>query len=178
MRNIDLRKGIIAATGSALMGLMLATIANAANPEPVVVEVEFVAAITIGETNALQFGLLDVAMADTETVVIAPDGGETDANNNFVGGTRGAATFNTTAAPSKGITILVDNISGGTYYSLGTFMCDYDGGSAAACGTPGMSETSAAGTRVVRVGATLTKNSTPATAIVDNGSFDLTLTYQ
>lgn len=178
MKIIDLRKGLIAATGSALAGLMLAVVANAANPEPVVVEVEWAAAITIGETNALQFGLLDSAMANTETVVIAPDSTVTDANNNVVGPPPAAATFNTTAVPSKLITILVDNIVGGTYYTLGTFMCDYDAGTDAACDGGGMTATSAAGTRVVRVGATLTKNVTPAVDGVDNGSFDLTISYQ
>jgi hypothetical protein len=178
MRIIDLRKGIIVATGSALLGLMLATVANAANPEPVVVEVEWAAAITISETNALQFGLLDSAMADTETVIIAPDSTVTDASSNVAGGTQAAATFDTTAVPSKGITILVDNIGNGTYYTLGTFMCDYNAGADGACDGGGMSETSVSGSTEVRVGATLTKNAVPAVDGADNGSFDLTISYQ
>ncbi len=164
--------------GSALLGLSIATVARAANPEPVVVNVEWVAAITIAETSALQFGLLDVLMADTETVVIATDGTVTDANNNVTGGTQAAARFNTTAAPGKGITILVDNIGNGTYYTLGSFICDYDADTAGACDGAGLSETSVAGTIEVRVGATLTKNATPAVAGADDGSFDLTITYQ
>lgn len=170
--------GILAVAGSALLGLSIATVARAANPEPVVVEVEWVAAITIAETNALQFGLLDVAMADTETVVIATDNTVTDANSNVTGGTQAAATFNTTAAPSKGINILVDNIGNGTYYTLGSFTCDYNGGSSGACDGGGLNETSVSGSIQVRVGATLTKNATPAVAGADNGSFDLTITYQ
>ncbi|MDX1405509.1 MAG: DUF4402 domain-containing protein [Woeseiaceae bacterium] len=178
MKSKGFLKSIAAVAGSALLGLTVAKVAVAANPEPVVVEVEWVAAITIAETNPLQFGLLDVAMADTETVVIATDGGVTDANNNVTGGTQAAATFNTTAAPGKAITILVDNIGNGTYYTLGSFTCDYDGDTAGACDGGGLSETSVAGSIEVRVGATLTKNSTPAVAGADNGSFDLTITYQ
>jgi hypothetical protein len=177
MRNIDLRKGFIAATGSALLGLMLATVANAANPEPAVVEVEWVAAITIAKSNNLQFGLLDTAMAENETVVIAPGGGVTDADNNIAGGTQAAATFNTTAAPSQGITIQAINITGGTYYSLGTFRCIYDGGTEGDC-SAAMNETSAAGSRVVQVGATLTRNATVSPTGQDNGSFDLQMAYQ
>ena len=172
-----LMKGFFAVTGSALLGLTIATVARAANPEPVVVEVEWVAAITIAETNALQYGLLDVAMANGETVVIAPDGTVTDAASNVTGGTQAAATFNTTAAPSKAITILVDSVTPGTYYTLGTFMCDYNAGTDAACDGTGMSATSAAGTIEVRVGATLT-GAGSAVAGADNGSFNLTISYQ
>ncbi len=177
MKTIQLAKAFAATIGSAILGLTIATVASAANPEPVTVEVEWVSAITISETNALQFGLLDTAMLASETVTIDPDGTVTDADNNVAGGTQAAATFNTTAVPSKAITILVDNIGNGTYYTLGSFMCDYDGGADAVCDGAGMSATSAAGSREVRVGATLTAGGS-AVAGADNGSFDLTITYQ
>jgi hypothetical protein len=164
--------------GSALLGLTLATGTNAANPETVTVNVEWAAAITISNPVNLRFGLLDSAMADTEFVIIAPDGTETDAGSNFVGGTRGAATFDTTATPSKAITILVDSVVNGTYYSLGSFICDYNGGADAPCDGAGMSETSATGSTVLRVGATLTRNAVASPTGTDNGSFDLTITYQ
>ena len=178
MKTKGFLKGLMAVASSAALGLSIATIAQAANPETVDVEVEWIAAITIAETNALQFGLLDVAMADTETVAINTASVVTDANDNVAGGTQAAATFNTTAVPSRSITILVDNVTNGTYYTLGSFVCDYDGDTAAACDGAGMSETSVAGLTEVRVGATLTKNSTPAVAGTDNGTFDLTITYQ
>jgi hypothetical protein len=162
--------------GSALVGLTLATGTNAANPEPAVVEVEWIGPVTISKSLDLRFGLLDVAMAVSESVTIAPDGTETDTNNNFVGGTRGAATFDTTAVPSKGITILVTNISNGTYYTLGTFVCDYNAGADGDC-SAGMNETSQSGSTEVRVGATLTALG-GALAGGDNGGFDLQITYQ
>jgi hypothetical protein len=181
MKIINLRKGVIVATGSALMGLMLAVAANAANPEQVDVEVEFVAAVVIAMTNPLQFGLLDEAMANTETVVIAPNGGVTDANNNVVGGTQAQATLNVTAAASKAITILVDNVQlpATPGYALGTWRCNYDrvgGGTDGDCGGLGMSETSGSGIKELEVGATLTGDGT-AVAGVEDATFDVTITY-
>jgi len=171
-------KRFAAIGGSVLMGLTLATGANAANPESVTVEVEYISAITIAVSNPLQFGLLDVAMAATESVSINTLGVVTDANSNVVGGTQAAATLDTSAVTGKGITILVDNINNGTYYTLGSFVCDYDGDTAGACDGGGLSETSVAGAAVeVRVGATLTYFAA-ASAVVDNGSFDVTMTYQ
>jgi hypothetical protein len=41
-----------------------------------------------------------------------------------------------------------------------------------------MNETSAAGSRVVQVGATLTRNATVSPTGQDNGSFDLQMAYQ
>ncbi len=72
-------KSFLATLGSTLIGRIFATRANAVNPEPVTVEVEFVDPITITTNNALQFGLLDVNLANLETVVIAPDSSVTDA---------------------------------------------------------------------------------------------------
>ena len=170
-------KGLLATMGSALLGLTLATVTNAANPEQVDVNVEWIAAVTITETNALRFGLLDVGMLATETVAIDTLSNVTDANDNVAGGTQGAATFDTVAVAPRAITILVDNIVDGADYQLSGFVCDYQADTAAACDGAGMSETSIAGTIQVRVGATLTADG-GATAGVDNGSFDLTITYQ
>jgi hypothetical protein len=169
-------KGFFAVAGSALLGLSIATVARAANPEPAVVQVEWIGPVTITKVDDLRFGLLDVAMAASETVTIAPDGTETDANNNFVGGTRGAASFTTTAVPSKNITIQVVNVSNGTYYTLGSFVCDYNNGTDGDC-SAGYTESSVSGNIVVRVGATLTAVG-GAAAGGDNGGFDLQITYQ
>lgn len=177
MKSIRFAREFMAVVASALLGLTIATVASAANPEPVTVEVEWAAAITISETNALQFGLLDSAMLATQTVVIAPDSTVTDTNNNVIGGTQAAARFDTTATPTKSINILVDNVTNGTYYTLGGWMCDYNGGADAACDGAGMSATSVAGSIEVRVGATLTALGSAADG-ADNGSFDITITYQ
>ena len=169
-------KTFLAILGSSLVGLMLSTVIYAANPEPVVVGVEFAAPITISETTNLEFGLLDLNMILNETVVIAPGGGVTDAAGRVLGGTQTAATFDTQAAALKAITIQVTSPSSGTFYSLGTWTCDYDGGTIGDCGA-GISETSVGGAGiVVRVGVTLT-GAGGATAGVDDGSFDLTITY-
>jgi len=169
-------KRFAAIGGSALMGLMLAAGANAANPEPVVVGVEFVAPLTITETANLEFGLLDTNMIAAETVVIAPGGGVTDASGRILGGTQTAATFTTRAAANKPITIQVTSPSAGVYYTLGTWTCDYNGGTIGDCGA-GISETSVAGPAiVVRVGVTLTGLG-GALEVADDGAFDLTITY-
>ena len=56
MNTSNLMKRFAAGAGSALMGLMFATGANAANPEPVPVEVEWVAPIGLGENNDIAGG--------------------------------------------------------------------------------------------------------------------------
>ena len=66
MKTMKLMKGVMAIAGSAALGLTIATVAQAANPEPVPVEVEFVNPIQITEQNALQFGLVDVNLANNE----------------------------------------------------------------------------------------------------------------
>ena len=70
MFNFNQSRSFLAVVGCALAGFLFAGSANAANPEPVLAEVEWVAPVTITETNALQFGLLDVKMMNTPTVVI------------------------------------------------------------------------------------------------------------
>jgi len=170
-------KRFAAIAGSALIGLIFAAGAYAANPEPVVVGVEFVAPLTITETTNLEFGLVDTNLAALETIVIAPGGGVTDAAGRLIGAIpRTAATFTTRAAANKAITIQVTSPSAGAFYTLGTWTCDYDGGTIGDCGA-GISETSAAGAAiVVRVGVTLTGLG-GATETADDGSFELTITY-
>jgi len=166
----------LAILGYGLIGVTLSTVTYAANPEPVVVGVEFVAPITIVETANLEFGLLDTNMIAAETVVIAPGGGVTDAAGRILGGTQTAATFTTRAAALKPITIQVTSPLAGAHYTLGTWTCDYNGGVIGDCGA-GISETSAAGPAiVVRVGVTLTGLG-GALEVLDDGSFDLTITY-
>ena len=172
-------KGLLAILGSALIGPMLVTGADAANPEPVTVGMDFVDPITITENNPLQFGLLDVAMANLETVIITPGGGVTDASGNVVGGTQAAADLTITATESQPITISVGNVSAATNYALGTWMCNYDGaGSDSAC-FGGYSETTPAAstTATLLIGVTLTGNGA-AVAGNDDSTFDVTVTYQ
>ena len=171
-------KRFAAIAGSSLLGLMFAT-ASYATVEQVTAEVTFVTAISIGENNALQFGLLDVAMANTETVIIDPDGGLTDTFSNVVGGTQAAADLTITATESQAITISVGNVSAATNYALGTWMCNYDGaGSDSAC-FGGYSETTPASstTATLLIGVTLTGNGA-AVAGNDDSTFDVTVTYQ
>jgi hypothetical protein len=177
MKSIKLMKGFKATMGSALLGLMLATAAGATT-EPVTAEVEFVAAILITETNALQFGLLDTAIGNTETVVIAPDGTVTDTFLNVQGGTQAAATFDVTAVNGKGITVTVANVNTpvGSGYALGTWRCDFAGAGEGDCLT-GINPTAGPGAEEVRVGVTLTGDGTSPSG-VKNSTFDLVVVYQ
>ena len=166
--------------GSALIGLVFATSVDAVNPEPVVVQVAFVAPISITETNPLEFGSLDVAMLSGHTVTINPDGTFIESNANVIGGTQDSAKLNTIATPGRPINILVNNVTDGGFYTLATWICDYNGvGTTGPCdvGAGGLSATSAAGTIEVRVGVTLTGLGS-ATAGDDNGNFDLTVAYE
>ncbi len=171
------RKYLLGASGAALIGLMLATSVDAANPEPIVVQVAFVAPITITETNPLEFGALDVAMGIGEQVIIGPDNSLTDLAANVIGGVQAAATANVVATPGRAINILVDTVTDGAGYFLTAWMCDYDLGADGACDGAGLSETSAAGIRVVRVGVTLESDVAPVAGDQD-GSFNLTVAYE
>lgn len=150
--------------------------AMAANPESVNAEVEFVSPITITENNALQYGLLDVNMANAETVVIGTDDSVTDAGSNVMGGSQAAADLTVAATAAQSITILVDSVSSGSGYALGTFLCSYNGGTDTACDGGGMSATSVA-SAVLEIGATLTGDGLASVGVA-NGSFNVTVSYQ
>ena len=172
--NNILRAAFAALAGS--LCLMAATTASAA-VESVNANVEFVAPITLSEVNPLAFGLLDAALAASETIIISPtDGVSGTGTGRIVGGVREAAELTVAATASQPITIVVDNISSGAGYVLSAPTCKYDGGSDTACGGAGMSASSGASTSLL-VGATLTGNGS-ASVGVDNGSFDVTVSYQ
>jgi hypothetical protein len=80
----------------------------------------FLDPITITENNPLQFGLLDVNLGLNQRVTIAPDSTVTDTQNNVLGGTQAAANLTVGATAAQSITILVDNVSTATGYSLDT----------------------------------------------------------
>ena len=178
MKISNWRKRFAAIAGSALMGLTLTIGANAANPEQVPVEVTFIAPIAIGEDNPLQFGLLDIAMADTSTVTINTDDSYSESTaNTVVGGTQLAADLTITVADATPMTILVNNVGVGTYYTLGAWMCSYQSGTDTACDGTGYDLSSSGASGNVEIGATLTVVGTPI-ASVDNVTFDVTVTYQ
>jgi hypothetical protein len=176
--------GLLAILGSTLLGLMPAFVADAANPESVTVDMTFLDPVTITENNPLQFGLLDVNMANNQKVTIAPDGSVTDTQNNVFGGTQAAANLTVTATASQSITILVDNVSTATGYVLETWRCHYDtAGPDSDCDGSGYTETSVAsatltiGSATLTIGATLKANGN-AVVGTDNSTFDVTVTYQ
>jgi hypothetical protein len=169
-------KKFLAILGSALMGLMLATAASAA-PENVLAEVTFATAITIVENNPMQIGVLDVAMAVSDTVTINTDDSFSESASNVIGGTQAAADLTITATGTTGITILADNVLGATYYTLGSWQCRYDALPDQPCSS-GYNVTSAAGgSAVLEVGVTLTALGS-ALAGNDDATFDITVTYQ
>ena len=170
-------KRIAAILGSALVGMVLATGANAANPEQVLAEVTFATAITIVENNPMQIGVLDVAMAVSDTVTINTDDSWSESASNIIGGTQAAADLTITATGGTGITILADNVLGATYYTLGSWQCRYDGLADQPCSS-GYNVTSAVGgSAVLEVGVTLTALGS-AVAGNDDATFDITVTYQ
>jgi len=174
------KKGLLAILGAAVLGLMPAFVANAANPEPVTVGMSFLDPITITENESLRFGLLDVNMANTETIIIAPDDSVTGTGTGrIIGGTQAAADLTVTATASQSITILVDNVGTATGYALGTWMCKYGAGSDTACDGVGYGVTSpAGGAATLLVGAVLTGVAGGALAGADPDTFDVTVIYQ
>jgi len=174
MKTSNWMKRFAAIAGSALMGLMFATGANAANPETITAEVTFVNPILITVPVALKFGLIDHNLA-TQTIIIGTDDLVTGTGTAFViGGTQAAASMTIGADTSQVLTFLIDAISNGTGYALGTFVCSYDGGSDTACNS--LTEVSVASATLL-IGATLTGDdaATPGNA---DGSFNITVAYQ
>ena len=181
MKTSNWMKRFAAIGGSALMGLMFATGANAAAPVTVPVEVTWVAPIVVGVDNPLQFGLLAVAMADTETVTIATDGLYSESTaGTVVGGTQAQAQLTITVADATDISILVDSIGPGTYYALDNFFCSYELAADVACESAYdvTSSGSSSTGDTLEIGARLTKNSTPATAVADDTTFDATVIFK
>ena len=167
-------KGLLAILGPALIGLMLVTGADANNPEPVTVSMDFVDPITITEIGSLRYGVLDQAL-NTETIIIAPDSAVSGTGTGLIlGGTQAAANLTVTATASQTLSILVDAIVPGTGYTLGTFMCDYNGGTDTACNS--LTPTSVASATLL-IGATLTGNNLAVAGAAD-GSFNVTVAYQ
>ncbi len=173
------RKRFAAILGAALMGTMLATAAHAAL-ETVTAEVEFAVPVSIAPVNQLQFGVLDVGLLSTESITIAPDGTVTGDTGRIAGGTQAAADLTITATALVTVSILVDNIiNAGTGYTLGTFMCNYDGAASdTACDGAGYTDSGAGATATLLIGATLTGTVAGAVVGVFNGSFDVTVLYQ
>jgi len=167
-------KRFAAIMGSALMGLMLTTGANAANPENVVAQVTFANPVTITEVNSLQFGIIDVAL-NLETITIGTDDsvGGTGAAL-VIGGTKAAAELTIAAEASQVLTILVDTIVPFTGYTLGSFVCNYNTGTDTACNiyTP-----TAVASAPLLIGATITGTNSALAGPAD-GSFNVTLAYQ
>ncbi len=172
--NLAFRRRFLASTG-AFAALLMVNAAQAA-VENVTAEAEFVAPVTIVENNALQFGLLDVNMANLETIVIGTDDAVTDAGSNVLGGSQAAADLTVTATAGHTITILVDTVVNGSGYALATFLCSYNGGADSACDGGGYTVTSVA-SGIIEIGATMTGDGL-ATAGAANGSFNLTINYQ
>ncbi len=167
-------KGLLAILGPALIGLLLATGVDAANPEPVTVSMDFVDPVTITEIGSLRFGLLDQAL-NTETIIIAPNSSVSGTGTGLIlGGTRAAANLTVTASASLTLTILIDTIVNGTGYALSAFVCNYNDGTDTACNS--YTPTSVASATLL-IGATLTGDNLAVAGAAD-GSFNVTVAYQ
>ena len=178
MNTSNWMKRFAAIAGSALMGLMFTTGANAANPETVPVDVTFVAPIAISAVTNLNFGLVDVGFITPDTITVNPDSTFSESASNIVGGTKAAASMTITSIGSTGITITADTPSNGTYWTLGSFTCNYNSGSDTACGSGYNVTSPAGGAATLFVGAVLTGVAGGAAAGADPGSFQVTVIYQ
>ncbi len=178
MKTSNWMKKFAVIASSALVGLIFATGANAANPEPVPVDVTFVAPITITAVSSLNFGFVDTAFITPNTITINPDSTFSDPQTRIAGGTQAAASMTITSIGSTGLTITADNPVDGTYWTLGTFTCNYNSGSDTACGSGYDVTSPAGGIATLLVGAVLTGVAGGALAGADAGTFDVTVIYQ
>lgn len=173
-----LKRNSCIAAGTALATALFMNTATAAVPENVVVNVDFVDPITITEVAAMDFGLLDVNLANTETIILATNSTTSGTGTaRLLGGSKVAANLTVTATAVQAVTVLIDNVTSGSGYTLGTFTCDYNAGAdTGGCDGAGMSATSVASATLL-VGVTLTGNGTASVGLA-NGNFDVTVTYQ
>ena len=169
-------KSILAILGAAVMGLMPATIVDAANPEPVTVDMTFMDPITITEINKLEFGLLDVNMANLERVRVRPNGNVVDFDNNILGGTQAAADLTITAQAGSTINIDAGNAGSATGYTLRRFRCRYNGATSDSNCNAGYTATAVASATLL-VGGDVRGNGN-AVVGADDTTFDVTITYQ
>lgn len=145
--------------------------------DTVVVNVEFVAPVTLATNTNLNFGKLDLNMAAAETVIVnTADTVTADAGANVIGGAPTSADLTVTATAAQTVVISVAQNTAGTYWAVSAFKCAYDGGAVTACNGAGYNVTSVA-SAVLKIGATLT-GAGSAVAGVDNGSIDVTAVYQ
>lgn len=168
--------GVVVIFGSSLMGLLPAIVADAANPEPVTVGMTFQDPVTITENNPMQFGLLDVNMANLDRVRVRPNGTTRDDANRILGGTQAPADLTVGAQPSQTIMIVVENEVDGNGYDLVRFRCRYNGAASDGNCNAGYTETSVASATLL-IGVDVRGNGL-ATVGVDNGAFDITVFYQ
>jgi hypothetical protein len=167
---------LLAILGSALIGVMLVTGADANNPEPVTVGMDFVDPISITPVNQLQFGVIDEAL-NLETIIIATNDGVSGTGTGLmIQGTPLAADMTIAATAGPTISILVDNPLPGTGYTLTAFICKYGAGGDTACDSGGYTATAVAST-TLKIGATLTGTNSASAGNAD-GSFDVTIVYQ
>jgi hypothetical protein len=159
-----------------LFATFLCSNAYSANPEPVTVNVTFVAPITITEVADLNFGLVSTDIIN-ETVIIQTDGTRGSTNNALLlgAGLSHPADVTITATVGLAVTIVVDSLGAGTGYTLSLPTCKYGAASEAACSS--LSTTSLASATML-IGMTLTGNNNDvgsATAVTS--SFNVTMTY-
>ena len=175
MNTSNWMKRFAAIAGSALMGLMLASVSYAAT-EPVVAQVTFADPIAITEVNALQYGIIDEVL-NTEVITIAPDSSTSGSGTGFIlGGTQAAANLTIDAEALQVLSIQVGTIVNGTGYALSAFTCKYNGGTDTACQAAPHTPTAIASATLL-IGATLTGDNLAVAGSAD-GSFIVTVTYQ
>ena len=169
-------KNILAILGAAVIGLMPAIIADAANPESVTVDMTFMDPITVTENESLRFGILDVNMANLERVRVRPNGNVVDNDNNILGGTQAPADLTITAQVGSTINIDAGNAGAATGYTLRRFRCRYNGATSDSNCNAGYTATAVASATLL-VGADVRGNGN-AVAGADDTTFDVTITYQ
>ena len=171
------RTDYLAILGAALMALLPANIVDAANPEPVTVDMDFIDPISITENDPIRFGLLDVTAASGNRVRVDADGTVIDNSNIILGGTQAPADLTVTASPGQSINILVDNISTANGYSLARWRCIYNNAASdTRCDNNGYTETTVA-SATLKIGVRLDANGS-AVLGADNSTFDVTITYE
>ena len=177
--NLSAIKRLTYAGAGMLASLLLFGAAYANDSETVVADITFVDVISITENSALVFGMVDQALANTETIIVSTANVVSGTGSSRVIGTPAAANLTVAATAGQPISILVDNITDGSGYALSAFTCDYNGGGTTGSCSSAMNIATPIASATLLVGATLTGDGTATTNTSGaDGSFVVNVTYQ
>jgi len=157
---------------------LVASVAHAAT-ENVGASATFIAPVALSNASGLDFGTHTTSVVASDTIAVDTAGTVTASNSGeyITGGAAGS--IDVAGENGQTVDIALTEASGGTYFSMASFVCKYGAGSETACGSgDSMTGLIGASATTMSIGATATISGTPAAGADNAGSILVTVTYQ